>query len=121
MNNKNEFSETESSSVRKGTHEVAERAAAELTKIKRAGANLSEEVGTYVRKQPLAALGIAAGAGFVLGSIFGSRLGRVALVAAVGYVAQDLIEGALGEGGIRALLVDEVTKLGAAKGKKASS
>ena len=47
------------------------------------------------------------------------RLGRIALVAAIGYAAQELVEGALGKGGIRKLLVDEVSKL--AKGETAAS
>jgi hypothetical protein len=117
---KNNFSESEDTNGRKAARDVQDRAAAELTKIKRAGTNVRAEVETYVREQPLAAVGIALGAGFVLGGIFGSKLGRFALVAAVTYVAQDLVEGALGEGGVRGLLLDEVSKLGNAK-RKASS
>jgi hypothetical protein len=91
--------------------EIVDDASAQLQKIQRVGKGLGEEIGAYVREQPVAAVGIAVGAGFVLGSVFGSRLGRLALVAAVGYAAQDLIEGALGEGGIRKLLADEVSRL----------
>jgi hypothetical protein len=109
--NKNTVSENEEQHGRKASREVADDAAAQLTKIKRAGINAGAEIGTYVKKQPLAAVGIALGAGFVLGSVFGSRLARMALVAAVGYAAQELIEGALGEGGVRKLVVDEVSKL----------
>jgi hypothetical protein len=109
--NKNPFSENEEQHGRKASREVGEDAAAQLTKIKRAGMNAGAELGTYVKKQPLAAVGIALGTGFVLGSLFGSRLARMALVGAVGYVAQELIEGALGEGGVRKLVVDEVSKL----------
>ncbi len=117
---KNSVSDIEDSNGKKQVREVQEKASAELTKIKRAGTQIRSEVETYVKEQPLAAVGIALGTGFVLGGIFGARLGRFALVAAVTYVAQDLVEGALGEGGVRGLLLDEVSKLGTAK-RKASS
>jgi hypothetical protein len=68
-----------------------------------------------VYREPLAAVAIAAGTGFALGSLFGSRLGRLAVVAAVGYAAQEVIEGALGEGGIRQVLVEELSKHANAK------
>jgi DUF883 C-terminal glycine zipper region len=116
---KNSVSENDDQNRRKGSHEIADQAAAQLTKIKRAGMNIGEEVETYVRKQPLAAVGIALGTGFVLGGIFGSRLGRIALAAAVGYAAQELVEAALGEGGVRKLVVNEVSRL--ANANKATS
>jgi hypothetical protein len=84
---------------------------AQLSKIKSVGTNISEEVTSFVQKQPVAALGIAAGAGFILGSVFGTRLGRMALLAAAGYAAQELIGQALGEGGVKKLIQDEVSKL----------
>ncbi len=96
----------------KTTKRQRDDATVQLAKLKKAGMGISEEVSAYVKKQPLASVGIAVGAGFVLGSIFGSRLGRMALVAAVGYAAQDLLEGAFGEGGIRKILVDELSKVG---------
>jgi hypothetical protein len=43
-----------------------------------------------VRKQPLVAVGAAAGVGAILGGIFLSRLGRLVAVAAAGYVANEL-------------------------------
>jgi len=92
----------------------------QLAKIRRAGTNIGEEITSYVKKQPLAAVGIAAGAGFVLGSIFGTRLGRMALVAAAGYAAQELIAGTLGEGGVKKALADEFSKLAGKESRHAS-
>jgi hypothetical protein len=117
--NKNSFSESDDQNGRKSSRDAADEAVLQLAKIKRAGMNIGGELGTYVKKQPVAAVGIALGAGFVLGAVLGSRLGRIALVAAIGYAAQELVEGALGKGGIRKLLVDEVSKL--AKGETAAS
>jgi len=64
-----------------------------------------------VRKRPIAAVGIAAGAGFALGSIFGSRLGRMALTVAAGYVVQELVDAALGEDGVKKLVTTEISRL----------
>jgi hypothetical protein len=73
----------------------------------------SDTLAETVKKRPITALGVAAGAGFVLGSAFGSRLGRLALMAAAGYAAQEVVEGALGEGGITKWLSDELSRLAA--------
>ena len=107
--NKDTFAEKEEL---KSSKRKSEDPTAQLAKLKKVGIGIGDEVTAYVKKQPIAAVGIAVGAGFVLGSVFGSKLGRMALVAAIGYAAQDLIEGALGEGGVRKLLVDELGKLG---------
>jgi hypothetical protein len=88
---------------------------ARLVRIKNAGADAGEEVARYVRKNPLVAVGIAAGAGFVGGSLFGTRLGRMLLVLGAGYAAQDLLGEALGEGGLRGLIAKELAR--AAEGK----
>jgi hypothetical protein len=95
---KNSFSENEKKTRRKGGPEGVDQAAGHLTKTKREGVSLGEGIEAYVRKQPLAAVGIALGTGFVLGGIFGSRLGRIALAATIGYAAEKLTEAALGEG-----------------------
>jgi hypothetical protein len=107
--NRNSFTESEMNATQ--SRNVVGEAVAQLEKIKTVGMSVRDEVESYVARQPLAAVGIAAGAGFVLGSIFGTRLGRLALMAAVGYAAQEVIEGALGEGGVRKLVADEVSKL----------
>jgi hypothetical protein len=104
--NKNAVENETTKSSKRGHDEPA----AELAKLKQAGTTIGDEVTAYVKKQPFASVGIAVGAGFVLGSVFGSRLGRMALLAAVGYAAQNLLEGAFGEGGVRKILVDELSK-----------
>jgi hypothetical protein len=109
--NRNTFSESEIPKNAKQSRDVVGEAIAQLEKIKTVGMSVRDEVESYVARQPLAAVGIAAGAGFVLGSVFGSRLGRLALMAAVGYAAQEVIEGAFGEGGVRKLVADEISKL----------
>jgi hypothetical protein len=107
--NENRFAGDDNS--RPPRRDVAERASEELARIKRVGSKAGGEISSYVRKQPLAALGIALGTGFVLGSVVGSRLGRMALVAVAGYAAQELIEGALGKGALRRVVVSELAKL----------
>jgi hypothetical protein len=92
--------------------EVIER---RLARMKDAGADASERIARYVRKSPVAAVGIAAGAGFVVGSLFGTRIGRFLLVLGAGYAAQDLVDGALGEGGLRKLVSDEIARVGRSK------
>jgi hypothetical protein len=109
--NRNSFSESETQKNAKQSRDVVGEVTAQLGRIKTVGLSVRDEVESYVARQPLAAVGIAAGAGFVLGSIFGTRLGRLALMAAVGYAAQEVIDGALGEGGVRRLVADEISKL----------
>ena len=112
-------SEHDEKKSQKRSHEAGVDAAAQLANVRNIAVSITEEVGAYVQKQPVAAVGIAVGAGFVLGSVFGSRLGRFALMAAAGYAAQSLMESAMGEGGLRKILVEEVSKM--AKGDRAAS
>jgi hypothetical protein len=109
---KTSFTETENRTHKNAppSRDAVGAALAQIGKIKSAGANMRDEIEAYAARQPLAALGIAAGAGFVLGSVFGSRLGRLALLAAVGYAAQEVVDAALGEGGVRKLLVEEASQ-----------
>jgi hypothetical protein len=109
MNN-NRIAESEIQKGAKPNRDVVGEAMAQLERIKHAGLNVREEAESFVVRRPLVALGIAGGAGFVLGGLFGSRLGRVALMAAVGYAAQEVVHGALGEGGVRKLVADEISK-----------
>jgi hypothetical protein len=99
--------------------DMASDAAAEFIKIKKAGMNARDEISSYVKKEPLAAVAIAVGTGFVFGSIVGSRLGRFALMAAAGYVVQEMMAGALEGGRARKLVADEASKL--TKGSKRAS
>lgn len=99
--------------------DMASDAAAEFGKIKKAGTNARDEISAYVKKEPLAAVAIAVGTGFVLGSIVGSRLGRLALMAAAGSVVQEMMAGALEEVGARKLVADEASK--PTKGSKRAS
>lgn len=99
--------------------DVAGEAAAQLTKIKTAGMNVGDEIAAYAKKNPLAALAIAVGGGFVVGSVVGSRLGRVVLIAAAGKVAQAVIAGAFKGDGADPLVADEQRK--PAKGSRRGS
>jgi hypothetical protein len=118
--NKNTVDTEDQKSSKRVREEAREDVSAQLAKLKKAGTTIGDELTSYVKKQPLASVGIAVGAGFVLGSIFGSKIGRMALVAAVGYAAQDLIEASLGEGGVKKILVDELSKLGEKSDRRAS-
>jgi hypothetical protein len=57
------------------------------------GRNLGAQLGAQARKRPYVMLGAAAGIGFVAGSLFGSRLGQIAIAAGIGYVAKNMLEG----------------------------
>jgi hypothetical protein len=103
--------ETQDQKSANRTRGISAEADAQLSKLRKAGKSVGEEIGAYVHKQPIAAVGIAAGAGFALGSVFGSRLGRFLLVAASGYVVQGLLDEVLGEGGVKKILVTEISKL----------
>ena len=92
--------------------DVTSDAAAQLTKIKTAGVNVGHEIAAYAKKEPLAAVAIALGGGFVLGSLVSSRLGRLVLMAAAGKVAQTVIVGALKGEGEDKLVGDEGPKAG---------
>src|SRR3974390_686219 len=73
-------------------------AAAELAPRLREGArHLSGQVREQARKRPFVALSAAAGAGFVAGSLLGSRLGQVLVAASVGYFAKGAPARAVGE------------------------
>lgn len=114
--NRNTFSGTDSAKTAPQGRDVVGQAVAQLSRMKEVGLGLRDGIEAYVERQPLVAVGIAAGAGFVLGSLFGSRLGRFALVAAVGYATQEVIDAALGEGGVRRLLAEEASRLAKAPG-----
>lgn len=65
----------------------------DVARLREVGRNLATQVGDETRKRPYAAIGAAAGVGFVAGSLFGSRLGQVLLAAGLGYVARNFLDG----------------------------
>ena len=69
----------------------------DLARMRELGRNLGGQLQAQARKRPYMMLGAAAGIGFVAGSLFGSRLGQVAIAAAVGYFARNVLEGEMGE------------------------
>jgi hypothetical protein len=83
----------------------------QLDQLARAARNVGEDVANYVRRRPVAAIGIAAGAAFVAGTVLGSRVGRFALIMAAGSLAQDILDESLGEGGVKKLVTDELSRL----------
>jgi hypothetical protein len=86
------------------------RSESQIDQLARAAQNAREGIVEYVKERPIAALGIAAGAGFVAGCVLGSRVGRIALMVAAGSVAQDLLNESLGEGGVKKLVTDELSR-----------
>ena len=61
------------------------------------GQSMLARVDEQLRANPYLALGIGAGAGLLVGSLFGSRIGRMALLLAGGYVASEYVKrGGLG-------------------------
>jgi hypothetical protein len=72
---------------------AAARRPIELDRLREVGRNLGNQIDEQVRKRPYAALGAAAGFGFVAGSILGSRLGQMLLAAGIGYAAKRVLGG----------------------------
>jgi hypothetical protein len=65
----------------------------DIERLRRAGQNLGGQVDQQVRKRPYVAVGLAAGLGFLAGSIFGSRLGQMVLAMGVGFVVKSALAG----------------------------
>lgn len=72
----------------------------DIERLREVGQNLSSQLEEQVQKRPYVVVGAAAGIGFVLGSLFGSRLGQVLLAAGIGYVVKNVVAGDLGVEGI---------------------
>jgi ElaB/YqjD/DUF883 family membrane-anchored ribosome-binding protein len=68
----------------------------DVDRLREVGQNLSAQLEEQVHKRPYVVVGAAAGVGFVLGSLLGSRLGQVLLAAGVGYVLKNVVGGDLG-------------------------
>ena len=109
------MNETSSSARGNEKVETAARAAIEelrprIDELARVARDVGGEIAAYVKKRPVAAVGVAAGAGFVVGTLVGSRIARVALTMAAGYAVQEIVEGALGEGGVKKVIADELAR-----------
>jgi hypothetical protein len=56
------------------------------------GESMLARIDEQLRANPYLALGLGAGAGLLVGSLFGSRIGRMALLLAGGYVASEFVK-----------------------------
>src|SRR5580700_9039561 len=63
----------------------------DMERLREVGKNLGGQVDDQVQKRPYIVIGAAAGAGFIAGSILGSRLGQILLATGVGYAAKQLL------------------------------
>jgi hypothetical protein len=88
---------------------------ARLARIKDAGANAGEEIARFARARPLLTAGIAATVGFLGGSVLGTRTGRFLVALAASHAARDALGAALGEGGLRTIIAEELTRVVSAK------
>jgi hypothetical protein len=68
----------------------------EMARLRAVGRNLATQLAEQIEKRPYVAIGAAAGVGFVLGSLVGSRLGQMLLAAAIGYGVKNVVQGELG-------------------------
>jgi hypothetical protein len=66
---------------------------ADMDRWREVGRNLGTQIEEQVQKRPYVVVGAAAGIGFVAGSLFGSRLGQMLLMAGLGYVVKNMLEG----------------------------
>jgi hypothetical protein len=74
----------------KGTHRGGRAAAArvDLDRMKETMRKLGADMLEQTKLHPQIAVGVGVGVGFIAGSILGSRLGQLALVGALGYLAR---------------------------------
>ena len=87
------------SAHRESAHESRGARAAsriEVDRLREVGRNLGEQLDEQVRKRPYVVLGAAAGAGFVAGSVLGSRQEHLPQAAGVGYAAKHVLGGEFG-------------------------
>ncbi|MCL2449279.1 MAG: hypothetical protein FWD17_10050 [Polyangiaceae bacterium] len=70
---------------------TGERGRKEVQRWLDAGKNLGSQLDEQVQKRPYVAVGAAAGLGFVAGSLFGTRLGQLALALGIGYVVKSML------------------------------
>jgi hypothetical protein len=69
------------------------RPAFDRARMRELSRNLGLQLKAQTGKRPYVMLGAAASIGFIAGSLFGSRLGQVALAAGIGYVAKNVLQG----------------------------
>jgi ElaB/YqjD/DUF883 family membrane-anchored ribosome-binding protein len=70
---------------------ASHKARIDIERLREVGKNLGGQVDDQVQKRPYVVIGAAAGAGFIAGSILGSRLGQILLATGVGYAAKQLL------------------------------
>jgi len=73
-----------------------ERRRLEISRLRDVTRNLGAQIEEQVGKRPYFVIGAAAGIGFALGSLFGSRLGQVLLAVGLGYALKNALAGELG-------------------------
>jgi ElaB/YqjD/DUF883 family membrane-anchored ribosome-binding protein len=76
---------------RRGETAASHKPRIDVERLREVGKNLGGQVDDQVHKRPYVVIGAAAGAGFIAGSILGSRLGQVLLATGVGYAAKHLL------------------------------
>jgi hypothetical protein len=81
--------------------------------------NLNAQLATQMKERPYAAIGLAAGAGIVAGSILGSRIAQLGVAAAAGYLARDLLEGTEVGAELRRMVDSALRRFAAGAGKQA--
>ena len=77
--------------ARRGETAASHKPRIDLERLREVGKNLGGQVDDQVQKRPYVVIGAAAGAGFIAGSILGSRLGQILLATGVGYAAKQLL------------------------------
>jgi hypothetical protein len=65
----------------------------DLKKYLDAGRNVGRTLEDQIVTRPYVALGIVGGAGFLLGSLIGSRVGQIAVAIGIGFAATKVMQG----------------------------
>jgi hypothetical protein len=77
-----------------------------FAKISRLSRELPRRIERELKTNPTALVGAVAGASFLLGALVGSKIGRLAIAAAIPYAVKHLFEGDVGNY-VRGLLKEE--------------
>jgi DUF883 C-terminal glycine zipper region len=77
--------------------------------------DLNAQLATQVRERPYVTIGFAAGAGFVAGSVLGSRIAQLGVAIAAGYLAREMMEGSEVAGELKRLIDQALERFGGRK------
>jgi len=96
-NHSNSHSVHHTKSVPPKAHSKAKVRIPSAKDVLRASRSVRKKIETGMEKHPVATVAAVGGAAFVVGAVFGSRLGRTVLMAAAPFVVRRVLETTIGQ------------------------